>query len=406
MASKENDTMAELRYGVVTYKGRPMGTLREEPGGGSSFEYDPGVALPIACALPLETGRTTHPHGLIPVFAHLGPEGWLRDRQTAYADVDANDDFGILLAFGRDCIGAIGIEDPQNHSLQVGLKPLASTLDAAAVGERTISGVQAKILCAGDLDQPRPARADEAAPLIAKYPQHDLPDMIFNEAVTLELCRLLLGVDEVCQSKIGIVDQVEGVALIVDRFDRHGAEKLRCEDFMQVLNRPPGLGHQGKYDADYADIERALRHSAAPQIDARRVFLRLAVYVLLGNVDCHMKNWSLLEAPGGLRLSPVYDVVNGYIYGAKGYTTRFGLNINGVRRQWEDYDRALLLSLAEPLGLPPPAAEAALTALKRRKKRLAQRLSQSLRLSEDASYLYRMTVNQAWERLYGEPLYG
>ena len=133
---------------------------------------------------------------------------------------------------------------------------------------------------------------------------------------------------------------------------------------MQVLNRRPGRDHQGKYDAGYEDLAAALRRSAAPLLDARRAFRRLAAYVLLGNVDCHMKNWSLLETPSGMRLAPVYDALNGYIYAAQGYTTRFGLEIDGERRQWDTYDRALLLDLAERLGLGRRAAETALAAMR------------------------------------------
>jgi serine/threonine-protein kinase HipA len=394
--------MATLRYGIVTYKGRRAGTLREEAAGGTSFDYDAGFTQTIACALPASRHRLDDPYGLIPFFAHLGPEGWLRLRQSAYAELDSSDDFGILLAYGRDCVGAVGIEDPAAHPLRRAPGPLASSLDrAAAATERTISGVQAKILCVERDGLIFPAGRDGPAPFIAKYPDRMLPGMIRNEAVTLDLCRILLGDGEVAEADVATVEGIDGVGLIVRRFDRNGAAKLRCEDFMQVLDRRPGRDHQGKYDAGYEDLADALRFSAAPLIDARRAFQRLAAYVLLGNVDCHMKNWSLVETAAGMRLSPVYDALNGYIYAAQGYTTRFGLEIGGERRQWDTYDRDALLAIGQILGLPRRAAETALAALTRAGDGLFKRLDQPLGLPEEQTLAYRSTVREAWERLHG-----
>ncbi len=394
--------MAELRYGIVTYKDKRIGTLSETAGSGTRFLYDEGVTQSIACTLPVSQREHDYPFGLHPFFAHLAPEGWLRDRQSAFADVDGNDDFGILLAFGADCIGAVGIVDPEHSHDRVRLRPSATALDRAAVDfDRTISGAQAKILCTDNLAGGyRPTGADEPAPRIAKYPGERLPDMVANEATTLELCRLLLDDGEVADARLASVDGVDGLALVVDRFDRAGAEKLRCEDFAQVIAQPAGRDHRGKYDVGYDAIGRALQHSAARLLDTRRLFKRLAAYVVLGNVDCHLKNWSLLETAEGLRLSPAYDVLNGYIYGADGYTTRFGLLVGEERLQWERYDRALLLGIAEEIGLPKRAAEGVLTELKRKWPALSKRLERGLRLTEARAWDYRNSVMAAWGRFY------
>ena len=394
--------MATLRYGIVTFKDQRVGILAEVAGGGTRFTYDEGVAQSIACASPATERVHDYPHGIHPFFAHLAPEGWLRDRQSAFAEVDKDDDFGILLAFGADCIGAVGIIDPEHSHDRVGLKPVDAIDAAAVVAERTISGVQAKILCAANgKGGYQPAGAAELAPFIAKYPGEHLRDMVANEATTLELCRILLGADEVVSAGLAAVDSIDGIALVVDRFDRVGGDKLRCEDFAQVVAQLPGRDHRGKYQAGYEAIGRALAHSAAPLLDARRLFKRLAAFVLLGNVDCHLKNWSLLETTGGLRLSPVYDALNGYIYADAGYTTRFGLRVGEDRLQWEAYDRTRLLEVAAEIGLPQRAAEGVLRELAGARKRVLDRLNQPLRLDEGRTWSYRATFDSAWERLYG-----
>ena len=402
----EFDSMAALRYGIVTYKSQRAGILSELAGGGTRFLYDEGVTQSIACALPATQREHEYTFGLLPFFAHLAPEGWLRERQSAFADVDGNDDFGILLAFGADCIGAVGVVDPGHSHDRVRLRPSLTAIDAAAVNvERTISGVLAKILCTDNgAGGYRPAGADEPAPHIAKYPGERLPDMVANEVTTLELCRLLFGDEEVAEARLAVVDGVDGVdglALVADRFDRDAVGKLRCEDFAQVIAQPPGLDLKGKYSVGYDAIARALRHSVARRLDARRLFKRLAAYVVLGNVDCHLKNWSLVETEEGMRLSPAYDVLNGYIYGAAGYTTRFGLLIGPERLQWERYDRALLLEIARELDLPVRAAEGVLRELQNRGAALSKRLEGNLRLNEERAWEYRNSVRAAWGRIYG-----
>jgi serine/threonine-protein kinase HipA len=396
--------VAQLRYADVTFKNQRAGILREDPARGTTFEYVDGCTTDIACSLPVAQRTHKAAYGLIPFFAHLAPEGWLRARQSEFAEVDRADDFGILLSFGADCIGAVGIGDPGNSAAKVELQHGDALRKAGIALERTISGVQAKILCIRDGQHYRPAAKTGPAPLIAKYPSDDLPDMISNEDVTLELCRILFGKAEVAVAKRGFVEGIARSALIIERFDRTGAtreEKLRCEDFAQVIGHPPGPDLRGKYDAGYDALARALSFSAAPLIDAQKVFERLVGFVLVGNVDCHLKNWSLLETQDGLRLSPVYDALNAYIYGADGYSTRFGLELDGERKQWDQYDRALLHRIAAELGLGKRAANATLAKLKRREAVFRARLDEPLGLSEERSWSYRQSVAQAWSRIYG-----
>ena len=94
-------------------------------------------------------------------------------------------------------------------------------------------------------------------------------------------------------------------------------------------------------------------------------------------------------------------MLNGYLYADAGYTTRFGLAIGDERLHWERYDRALLLGIAEEIGLARRAAESVLAELARRKPALDKRLQQGLRLDEGRSWAYRASVASAWERLHG-----
>gem|GEM_PF-383796 len=396
----ESNIMAGLRYGIVTFKGERAGVLSERANGGTEFVYDPG-APEIACALPRAQDSHVYKAGVHPAFAHLAPEGWLRDRQNAVADTEAEDDFGLLLAFGADCIGAIGIEDPEGRVRPDLLKEFDAETAAIATGHRTISGVQAKILCQKDGRAYVPATKDGPAPYIAKYARDDLPGLVCNEEFSLGLTRIVLPEDEVVMCERAFVRTIGPAALLVERFDRVGDEKLRCEDFAQILGHAPGRDRKNKYNVGYGALSEALEYSDKKLIDAYRVFKRLVAFVLIGNTDCHLKNWSLYEQDGGLRLSPIYDVLNSYIYGGQGYSTAFGLLVDGNKVQWDRYDRDLLIRLGGQLGLTARAIRRSFDEILSTKAAFEAKIAEDLPLDEGRSYQYRASIRQKWEQIYG-----
>src|SRR3546814_17034857 len=104
----------DIRRAHVLFKDRRAGLLEETPRGGSVFRYLDGWTETIACALPDAERRSNWDVGLHPVFQHLGPEGWLRQRQARAGPIQQEDDFGLLLLNGRGCIGEI-TEEPETQ---------------------------------------------------------------------------------------------------------------------------------------------------------------------------------------------------------------------------------------------------------------------------------------------------
>ena len=238
--------MAKLRHAQINFKDRRAGILREAPEGGTVFEYDPQFSEDIACALPRVHDRHVWPSGLHPVFEHLGPEGWLRNRQAKTAEIDAEDDFGILLAYGADCIGAISVHEPEVRPDPSNERQLDELTAAAVAGKRTISGVQPKLLVNKSAAGYVPAGATVPALYIAKFPGEDLPNIVGNETLALKAARLLLGRDQVVEAEPAMVEDIPAPALIVRRFDRTPEdEKLRQEDFAQILSKPRGRDFSG-----------------------------------------------------------------------------------------------------------------------------------------------------------------
>lgn len=376
--------MAGNRHCNIRFKGEWAGTLEERPDGSTLFAYNPGWETDIACALPARTSTHPWPRGPHPVFQHLTAEGWLRAIQTGAGQVDAEDDLGLLLSHGGDCIGALSVHPDGDAKVPVPMAP-TSVEAAALAGGRTVSGVQRKVMAIRDGTGYSPALAGEPAPFIAKWSaQH--ADLVRNERLTLELARMLLGAGAVTRCEVAEVETV-GTCLVVTRFDRtKRGEKLRLEDFAQILARP--RAGDAKYDADHEAIGAAIQtHSARPAQDLL-AFLKLTVTnVLLGNCDAHLKNFSLLETPAGLRLSPAYDVVNTLMY--REYGTRFALRIDGAHHPIDSIGRDRLAGLGHGIGLPPAAVTLAFRDLGRAAKKVVQTLRDRAANEHEPGFLAR-----------------
>ena len=349
------------RQAIVTYKGEIAGTLREQ-GRDTQFVYQDGWRLDIACALPAGVRDHYWRDGLIPFFEHLGPEGWLRGRQARAGGTAAQDDFGLLLRYGADCIGAVGVV-PFDDA-QAPIHPNPELIDeAAAVPGKTLSGVQKKLLawCEDGVFLPCLEEADPATH-IAKFNRPDLPTLVQNEDMSLRLAREVLGDDRVTKATKGVLKGIEGIALLVERFDRREGRRLRLEDFAQILGKPRGRQFDGKYHSSYEEAAEVIeRHSARGRIDLARYFELVVFNLVIGNADAHLKNFSLLEFDEGLRLSPAYDLVNTLIYPE--YERHAALEIGGQKRSFDSLDRALIARFGADIGLPDKAVHQTLERL-------------------------------------------
>lgn len=344
----------------MLFKDQPAGILAETAGGGTRFTYPPDWQQPIACCFPITQREHEWANGLHPFFEHLAPEGWLREHQARTAHIQQQDDFGLLLRYGADCIGAVGVRP------HAGDDPLPEITEATANPGRTLSGVQKKLLVARQEDGSyAPAGQAGAAPFIAKFNSERHPDLVRNEALSLRWSAAVLGAGEVNRFTNAEIAVVNERALIVTRFDRTAdGAKLALEDFAQILCKPRGRDYAGKYDASYEEAAQIIAdHSSRPEIDRLRFYRRLIVFALVGNCDAHLKNFSLLETATGLRLSPAYDIVNTALYDQ--YDELFGLSIAGEKRQLDQLNRARFEDFGRSIGLPKRAIQTTFAALSR-----------------------------------------
>lgn len=356
-----------LRTADVLFKDEVAGSLTETASGGTRFSYSGSWQKgEIACSLPVTQREHEWAVGLHPYFQHLGPEGWLREEQARSAHVVEEDDLGLLLRYGADCIGAVGIRPPG------GSPDLPEITEAVATPGRTVSGVQKKLLVTKNADdQFVPAKTTGSADYIAKFNSEKITSLVRNEALSLRWTAAVLGAGEVTAFRTAHIAAINETALIVTRFDRKpNGEKLRLEDCAQILSKPKGQDYGGKYDAAYEDVADIIRrHSSRAQIDLFRFFNRLILFALIGNCDGHLKNFSLLETASGLRLSPAYDVVNTAFY--DGFDQTLALSIGGQKVHLEAANQALFRAFGKTIGLTEPAINQAFNQMKRQVQKAA-----------------------------------
>ncbi|AEH82451.1 type II toxin-antitoxin system HipA family toxin [Sinorhizobium meliloti] len=356
-----------LRSANILFKDETAGTLVETANGGTRFAYHSDWNKGnIACCFPSTQREHEWKVGLHPFFQHLGPEGWLREQQARSAHIVEEDDLGLLLRYGADCIGAVSIRPPDDAA------QLPEITEATVSPGRTVSGVQKKLLVTKD-DENRfvPASATGSALYIAKFNSDRIDNLVRNELLSLRWTAAVLGEREVTGFTASLTAVVDETALIVTRFDRRpNGEKLRLEDCAQILSKPKGQDYAGKYDAAYEDIAAIIRqHSSRAPIDLLRFFNRLIVFTLIGNCDAHLKNFSLLETPTGLRLSPAYDVVNTAFY--DGFDQTLALSIGGEKIHLEAANQAIFRAFGKEIGLPDRAIDQTFKQLKRQVEKAA-----------------------------------
>lgn len=368
--------MATKQYGKVYLYDRYAGILAEEPGNRFAFTYDEsyleGKHPPVSATLPLSQFTYYCERGLHPYFDNLVAEGWLRDAQARALGVHQNNRFGLLLAFGRDCIGAVSIVDPEPREI----RPL--DLDdpeqvAALAGRASLSGVQPKMTAKKTGKGYEPATQDSGSTHIAKLPSRALPDILELELLTLRATTALFPDDHIAEAEIAPVGEQIPKALLIKRFDRDSrGNKLHFEEFNQLL----GKFSEDKYEGAYEDMGQFIRKTPrCVPAEADTLFRRILVAILAGNTDAHLKNFAMFHTSEGLRLTPAYDLVAAAIY--KEYQT-LALRIAGARDiKIGDIKPKHLILLGESYGLPHAAIKLAVDDLGKRLEKAKETILQT-----------------------------
>lgn len=304
-----------------------IGTIVRTPGDFNAFNFEeayrasggfPVLSLSFrAAAGGLRKDPKPLPGALPAFFANLLPEDKLREAMEKHhaGNVRAGNDFDLLAALGTDLPGAVRVL-PSDGTIAV-----IETTSNQPRARFSLAGVQMKLSVmkntgkGGGLTLPM---GDEQGQYIAKFPSTAFPGVSENEFANLALAAAI-GMDVPERELVeksdfeGIPEEFDtlsdGKVLLVKRFDRGaGGERIHIEDFAQVFGVYPSRKYEG---AAYHDIASALSAAVSPTA-ALEFVRRLALSVITGNGDMHLKNWSLIYRGNGDKpeLAPIYDVLS------------------------------------------------------------------------------------------------
>lgn len=276
----------------------------------------------------------------------LLPEGEARRVIAEDMSIRADNTFELIGALGRDCAGAIVIQDenapapvqPSVHTAEPisddELAELVANLRRAPLGidrrvRISLAGIQEKLLLTrlSDGSWGRPVDGTPSTHIL-KPEIRDYPHTVENEAFCMKIAKYLdLRVADVEITEVG-----GRKLLVVSRYDREiepsgEVRRIHQEDLCQATGVPP----KNKYQEDGGP---SLRRIAMILTDfdpdsLARLLQAVTVHVLVGNGDAHAKNYSLLhDVSGSVTLAPLYDAMSTLIYG----DDRLAMNIDDVRR--------------------------------------------------------------------------
>ena len=261
-------------------------------------------------------------------FQNLLPEGHNRERLALERRCSPDNEFELLAAAGHDLMGALEVEPvPLREGIPATLRHWHTALglnvlepgfvespveDAAA-----LPGVVTKFSAVQDGRRYVVKRHGAAGSFILKLPSTRHPDLVANEAAGYQLCAAL-GLDcaeakIISRADADLPEQLPfDEILAVRRFDRDtNGHRVHMEEFAQVLQYEPKRKYGRGLMVDYPDMLRVIdRLSSRPAQDVQEFVKRFVAFVLMGNVDAHLKNWALIY-PDGItpKLAPLYDPV-------------------------------------------------------------------------------------------------
>jgi serine/threonine-protein kinase HipA len=261
-------------------------------------------------------------------FQNLLPEGHNRERLALERRCSPDDEFQLLAAAGHDLMGAIevepvplreGIPDTVRHwHTALGLDVLEPGFVESPVEDAAaLPGVVTKFSAVQDGRRYVVKRHGAAGSFILKLPSTRHPDLVANEASGYQLC-MALGLD--C-AEAQVISRLDADLpeqlpfddiLAVRRFDRSpNGQRIHMEEFSQVLQYEPKRKYGQGLMTDYPNMLRVLdRLSSRPAQDVQEFVKRFVAFILMGNVDAHLKNWALIYPDGTTpRLAPLYDPV-------------------------------------------------------------------------------------------------
>lgn len=344
-----------MRSLSVFMNGYLVGQLIQEKSGANIFQYDPrwlntSGARPISLSMPL---RAVEYAGQVVFnfFDNLLPDNReIRERIASRYQADSLQPFDLLYEIGRDCVGALILQPPEEiiqNVEQINCEVIdAQALDEILTGYLSPSRLHQKdrrdfrISIAGAQEKTALLRYQQCWQLpkgitptthIFKLPVGEIQGHSFtldlSESVENEwLSMLLAGLYGLDVPQCEIVTTANIKALAVERFDRRFINnnswiaRIPQEDICQALGIPSTKKYESDGGPGIAEIMKFLLGSDNAEQDRENFMRSHILFWLLAASDGHAKNYSVTIMPGGgYKLTPLYDIMSCYpLIGGRG----------------------------------------------------------------------------------------
>lgn len=309
----------------------------------------------VSISLPIQKESFTPTRTRI-FFDGLLPEGFLRKNIAANMHFDENDYLSILYNLGRECIGAIRIDENDREeksgyeritSKQVEELAAEGTTKSTEIVIKThlsLTGTSGKVGLYYDDKEKKWYLPYGLAPSthIVKQSHIRLDGIVTNEQLSM-LAASKCGISVPESFIINVGKGIDSEVLFATkRFDRITDEtsdlidglkrpfRIHQEDFAQAM----GIASFEKYETEgqnYAEkmFEMIRNYASNPMEDQLALWNRIVFNYTLGNTDAHIKNYSLLYDSDmeRVRLAPAYDMLSTVIY--ESATRNMSFNIGG-----------------------------------------------------------------------------
>lgn len=324
----------------VRLKGKPVGILEQTLSGKMVFTYDNDATQAISIGMPIRTQPFNH----IQCEAFFG--GLLPESETVRKaigkrfGISYNNSFALLKAIGYDCAGAISfheMDDPiriQNLVLLEGKEITEQELyehirdlpkNPLFMDLTDINGFEGlRLSLAGVHDKAAVCIINDriVIPQSGGPTSHILKPAIplYEGIVENEFFCLKIA------SRIGLpvpaieIRQIKDISfLLIERYDRkiqnQFIQRIHQEDFCQALGCVPSKKYQNEGGPGIKNCFDLLKNTLQPAIDRNTMAAALIFNLLIGNMDAHGKNFSLLHLDlSSVGFAPLYDIVCTRVY--------------------------------------------------------------------------------------------
>jgi serine/threonine-protein kinase HipA len=298
------------------------------------FTYDAKATQAISLAMPVRLEPYNHTACEI-FFAGLLPESELAKKEIGRRyGVSHNNTFALLRAIGYDCAGAISchaIDDPitfpsifpltgkivstdelYQHIKALPQKPLFMDFEGLRL---SLAGVHDKAAVCMLEDQIALPQQGCPTTYILKTGSSHYEGMVENEY----FCMKIAGKIGLPVPKVEIKRLKDISFLLIERYDRivnHGqVSRIHQEDFCQALGILSSKKYQSEGGPGFNECFELISKTSHPAIYRNTLVAGLIFNYLIGNMDAHAKNFSLLhQAKSDIRLAPFYDLLCTRVY--------------------------------------------------------------------------------------------